>query len=95
MTSKHHINGIVLVLALWLSAPGYAQTGGSQNQPGHVMPGMDMQAMMTQCAQMRQQMRPNSKLTPYMQRMMTQCDEMDAQMNSASGTPSGTRPKTR
>lgn len=95
MTSKLHINGLTVALALLIAAPAYAQSGRSQDQSSHAMPGMDMQAMMKQCAQMRQQMRSGSQMSPDMQRMMTQCDQMDAQMNNPSSSPSGTHQRTR
>lgn len=95
MVSMLHINGLALAVALLTAAPAYAQSTGPQAQPDHAMSGTDAQTMMNQCAQMRQQMRPGSKLSPDMQRMMTQCDQMDAQMNSPSGNSSGTRQRTR
>lgn len=99
MVSRLHLNGfalaVALAVALSIAAPAYAQSGGSQTKSGHAMPGMDMQAMMSQCAQMRRQMQPGAKMTADMQRMMAQCDQMDAQMSGASGNPSGTRQRTR
>jgi hypothetical protein len=60
------------------------QQGGTSGSSGHDMPGMDMQSMMNQCAQMRQQMKPGAAMSPEMQKMMSQCDEMDRSMNSSS-----------
>jgi hypothetical protein len=82
-------------LALTLSPAAFAQQGNmpGMNMPGHTSGGMDMQAMMNQCSQMRQQMKPGARMTADMQRMMTQCNEMDRQRGaSSSGTaPSATR----
>jgi hypothetical protein len=64
-------------------------------QGGHSMPGMDMQAMMNQCKQMRQQMKPGTRMTPDMQTMMRQCDEMDQQMGGTAATPSAPTTRTR
>lgn len=56
------------------------------NMPGHDMQGTDMQAMMTQCADMRRQMaqgtHPNA---PNMAKMMAHCDAMDRSMGSMPG----------
>jgi hypothetical protein len=95
MTKTFRNHGVALALALVVAAPVYAQSGGSRSQSDHAMPGMDMQAMTGQCAQMRRQMQAGSRMSPDMQAMMRQCDQMDAQMNSTSGNPSGARPRTR
>jgi hypothetical protein len=94
MTKTFRNCGVALALALVVAAPVYAQSGGSRSQSDHA-PGMDMQAMTGQCAQMRRQMQAGSRMSPDMQAMMRQCDQMDAQMNSTSGNPSGARPRTR
>jgi hypothetical protein len=56
-----------------------ATTPKSQN---HDMPGMDMQAMMKQCGDMRKQMKPGAAPTPDMQKMMSQCGAMDKSMTA-------------
>lgn len=73
--------------------PAMAQTGGSQT--GHGMPGMDMQTMMNQCMQMRQQMKPGMRMSPDMQAMMKQCGDMDKQMGTGSSTSDAPRTRTR
>ena len=77
-------NNRAVPAAAWLAAsmvmPAYAQQG-------HTMPGMDMDTMMKQCSQMRQQMRPGEPLSPQMQTMMRQCDQMDREMGSAAPAP--------
>ena len=65
---------------------------GMSGMQGHAMPGhdmsggQDMQAMITQCADMRRQMaqgtHPN---TPGMAQMMAHCDEMDRNMGGMPG----------
>lgn len=58
--------------------------GGAQ---GHNMPGMDMQTMMNQCAQMRRQMaQGRMSNAPDMNRMMAQCDQMDRQMGGGASS---------
>ena len=47
------------------------------------MQGMDMNTMMSHCAQMRRGMRPGMAASADMRQMMAQCDEMDRSM----GTP--------
>ncbi len=84
------------LLALALGPAALAQQGSPQmNMQGHGMGGMDMQTMMNQCTQMRQQMRPGARMTPDMQTMMQQCDQMDRQMGSASGSAPAPRVRTR
>jgi hypothetical protein len=84
------------LLVLTLGPAALAQQGSPQmNMQGHGMGGMDMQTMMNQCAQMRQQMRPGARMTPDMQTMMQQCDQMDRQMGSTSGSAPAPRVRTR
>ncbi len=62
------------------------QGGQMQNMPGmdhSQTQGMDMKAMMAQCAQMRQQMRPGMAMSADMRQMMSQCDQMDRSMGTA------------
>ena len=90
------IGAAVLTAMLGLASAAFAQqrnTQGMSMLEHHDTGGMDMQAMMTQCAQMRRQMRPGTRMTPEMQRMMTQCDAMDRQMGTS--TSSGAPPATR
>src|SRR5260370_41226804 len=88
MTVRLRVFGTALALMLASGSIAYAQQqGGKSDMPGmsgHDMQGMDMQSMMNQCAQMRQQMKPGAKMSPEMQKMMSDCDEMDRGMNSAS-----------
>ena len=44
------------------------------------MQGMDMNTMMSQCAQMRRGTRPGMAVSADMRQMMAQCDEMDRSM---------------
>ena len=72
----------------------FAQSGnpqGMNHMQGHDMSGMDMQAMMNRCAQMRQQMRPGASMSADMRNAMAQCDQMDRQMGNGSGTTQRTR----
>ncbi len=55
---------------------------GMSGMQGHSMGGMDHQAMMTHCAQMRQSVQQGARLSSDMQQMMTQCDQMDRSMGS-------------
>ena len=55
---------------------------GLSGMQGHSMGGMDHQAMMTHCAQMRQSVQQGAQLSSDMQQMMTQCDQMDRSMGS-------------
>lgn len=85
------------LLALSLGTAAFAQQGSPQmNMQGHGMGTMDMQTMMNQCTQMRQQMRPGVRMTADMQTMMQQCDQMDRQMGSSmSNSPPAPRVRTR
>ena len=68
-------------------------TTGTQ---GHSMPGMDMQTMMNQCADMRRQMAQGThQNTPDMNQMMAQCDAMDRSMGSMPGMGSTAPADTR
>lgn len=59
---------------------------GMSGMQGHSMQGMDMQAMMNQCADMRRQMAQGTHAnTPDMTTMMAQCDEMDRSMSTMPG----------
>jgi hypothetical protein len=91
MTDKLWNHAIALVTALSIATPVNAQPGGSQD---HAMSGMDMQAMRDQCAQMRGQMQPGSRMSPDMQAVMRRCDDMDAQTDGTRGNPTP-RPRTR
>lgn len=83
------------------SQSGMQGMSGMQGQStaatqGHNMPGMDMQTMMNQCADMRRQMAQGThQNTPDMNQMMTQCDAMDHSMGSmpsmGSTAPAATR----
>lgn len=53
-----------------LPPPGTPAASGSSS-------GMDMQAMMTHCADMRRQARPGTAVAPDIRQMMAQCDQMD------------------
>ncbi len=55
--------------------PGMA--GMSSQSSGEDMKGMDMDAMMKQCSQMRAQMKPGEAMSPDMKKMMSDCDAMD------------------
>lgn len=95
MSLKKTIQAITIVAAIGGAVPAFAQSTGAPTQSGHDMPGMDMQTMMKQCAQMRQQMQPGARMTPDMQTMMRQCDEMDRQMGGTAGNPAAPRTRTR
>jgi len=68
-----------------LSGPASAGQGAAP-MPGMAgmdhsnMQGMDMNTMMTHCAQMRQGMRPGMAMSADMRQMTAQCDQMDASM---------------
>ncbi len=70
---------------------GMSGMSGMSGMQGHDMQGMDMQAMMKQCADMRQQMAQGThQNTPDMSQMMAHCDEMDRSMGSMPGMGSST-----
>jgi len=56
------------------------QTKTMPNMDQSQMQGMDMNAMMARCTQMRQQMRPGMAMPADMQKTMAQCDQMDRSM---------------
>ncbi len=60
----------------------WAQQGGRPSQA----PAMDMDAMMTRCAQMRRDMKPDAPMTADMRKMMADCDAMDKEMGAGSTT---------
>jgi hypothetical protein len=62
--------------------PAAASGQGMSGVQGHSMAGMDHQAMMAQCADMRRQVQQGGRLTPDMQQMMAHCDQMDRSMGS-------------
>lgn len=96
MNIQFQMAGMALVFMIAATPIALAQQGSGNsdmaNMPGmsksapkpqtHDMPGMDMQTMMTQCADMRRRMKPGAKMTPDMQKMMSQCDEMDKSMSA-------------
>jgi hypothetical protein len=49
-------------------------------------PAMDMDAMMTRCAQMRRDIKPDAPMTADMRKMMADCDAMDKEMGAGSTT---------
>ena len=77
-----------LAAAILFSVAGVAsaqQRQGTpmQNMPGMNQPGgggMDMNAMMARCAQVRQQARPGAAVSAETQRTLAQCDQMDRSM---------------
>lgn len=93
--ARNVIISIFTSTLIGLTAPAMAQTGGAQTQGSHTMPGMDMQAMMGQCTQMRQQMKPGMVMSFEMQTMMKNCNAMDAQMRGGSGSAAQEAPRTR
>jgi hypothetical protein len=92
--TKAVVYAIALMLALAPAA--FAQQANTQgtHMQGHNMGGVDMQAMMNRCAQMRQQMRPGARMTSDTRRMMAQCDQMDQQMGAMPDS-SGHQERTR
>jgi hypothetical protein len=60
--------------------PGMA--GMPSKSPGGEMKGMDMDAMMKQCSQMRAQMKPGDAMSPDMKKKMSDCDAMDRSMTA-------------
>lgn len=93
-TSRAAVVMVSLGLALGACAqqPRPMATAPSMDaMQGRSMAGMDMQTMMTHCAQMRQQMRAGSPMGADMRGMMAQCDQMDRQMGGSVPTP-GMRP---
>jgi hypothetical protein len=97
MTARITVLGTAFALMLITGSLAFAQQQGGKSDmsgmqgmsggsgsPGQDMPAMDMQSMMNQCAQMRQQMKPGAAVSPEMKKMMSQCDEMDRSMNASS-----------
>jgi hypothetical protein len=85
--------GLVVALAAGLSACAPQQQAAP---PAAVAPAPvsatttvpvagDHQAMMAHCADMRQQMRQGTQMSPDMQRMATYCQHMDHTMGSQRG----------
>ena len=66
------------------SAAGNARTTGSMPAMAGMnhsnMQGMDMNAMMSHCTDMRRQTRPGTAMSADMRQTMAQCDEMDRSM---------------
>ncbi|MDN3565101.1 hypothetical protein QWZ14_12085 [Paeniroseomonas aquatica] len=60
-------------------APAAASTAATAPAPG------DHQAMMAHCADMRQQIRQGTPVSPDMQRMVTYCQHMDHTMGAQRG----------
>jgi hypothetical protein len=92
--TKTKVYAAILGLAMAFAPAAFAQQGNMQGMQmqGHDMGSMDMDAMMKQCAQMRQQMKPGARVTADMQRMKGQCDKMDREMGSSSdNAPPATR----
>lgn len=63
-------------------APAQAPAQGMQ---GHSMSGMNHQAMMAHCAEMRGQMRQGQRMSADMQQMMAECDRMNRSMGTQRG----------
>lgn len=61
------------------AAPAPASTAATAPAPG------DHQAMMAHCAEMRQQIRQGTPMTPDMQKMATYCQHMDHTMGAQRG----------
>jgi len=92
--SKTFLRAAALISALGL-VPAYAQPADRSG-----MQGAGMQAMMSQCADMRRQMAQGAHSnTPDMTKKMARCDEMDRGMGSMRGmgspAPAGAPPATR
>lgn len=92
------LSSLSIVTALIIGGPALAQqqtapnAQNSQNMPMHghdmgSMGNMKMQDMTTHCAEMRQQARGGTAMTPEMRSMMAQCDQMDRQMGTQGGPP--------
>ncbi len=60
----------------------YAQQGGQSDMSSmpNMAPATDMDAMMTECAKMRRDMKPDAPMTADMRKMMADCDAMDKEM---------------
>jgi hypothetical protein len=91
---------VVMIIAYTFAAvpPALAQQGTSSQMPGmkgNNMASMDMQGVMKQCLQMRQQTKAGAPMNADMQKMMQQCDQMDRSMGSTTGGSDAPRPRTR
>jgi hypothetical protein len=77
-----------LALSFAFTPAAFAQQGDMRgmNMQGQGTGGMDMQAMMNRCAQMRQQMQHGAKMTTDLQRLVAQCDQMDKEMGNMGNT---------
>ncbi|MBS0640895.1 MAG: hypothetical protein JSS43_13540 [Proteobacteria bacterium] len=95
MTIGTRLSGLSIAMGLIFGGAALAQqqaAPNSQNMPMHGhdmgnMGNMNMQDMMTHCAQMRQQAKAGTAMTPDMRNMMAQCDQMDRQMGTQGGPP--------
>jgi hypothetical protein len=101
MSVKTSVVEIACLASLGLSMTAHArQQPGMSNMPGmsgtsmqgmnamsaNGMAGMDMPAMMKQCARMQQDMAVGKPMTPAMQPMMRQCDRMKGAMQAPAAT---------
>src|SRR3954449_2302311 len=90
MTQLNHLmtamGATAFVLTFAFSPSGFSQ------QPGGMSP-MDIQNMMAQCAQAREQIQqqmqqyPGMPLTGEMQQMIAQCDQIDLMHGQSGGDP--------
>lgn len=71
------------------AAPGTGGMTGMDHSrmPGMSQAGMDHNAMMAHCAEMRQGMRPGMAMTADMRQSMAQCDQMDRSMGGSATPP--------
>ncbi len=72
--------------------PGMAPAGGTQ---ARAMQGMNMDAMMKRCEQMRQDMKPDEPISRDMRKMMADCDAMDQAMTAPAQTYTPPAERTR
>ena len=76
-----------LLPAACAQQPQPAGMSGMGGMSMHDMAGMDMQAMMKQCAQMRQDVVQGKQLASDMQKMTAHCDQMDRSMTMEAPAP--------
>ncbi len=91
------IGAFVLGLAPVLSVPvsaAWAQQGGQSDMSSmpNMAPAADMDAMMTRCAQMRRDMKPDAPMSADMRKTMADCDAMDKAMMGDKGMTAPAQP---
>ncbi len=89
--------GLAPVSLAWAQQAGQSDMSSMPNmapnaEMGGKAPAMDMDAMMTACAQMRRDMKPDAPMTADMRKKMADCDAMDKEMMGDKGTTAPAQP---